>query len=263
MMMQHKKALQTYLNKYTMIAFLFTSLNILAGVMGIYLSLRGDVVVGFQLLILGTIFDFLDGFFAKKAPKTTVVGFYADSFGDVITFAILPAYLVLKAYEAMNYPIDWISPPTILIAALYTICGWIRLVRFAARPSGNKFEGLPSPAAALLVGSLSVLITFEKPGFLEMLVQNEWIFSLLVITTSILMVTTIKYPSPKRKATSDLILIGVAGVIVLFFVVFPHYITVSLVLFIALFYSFVGPYYYTETEKLLVDSSTLSYKKGK
>ncbi len=245
-----------------MSAFFFTFLNVLAGIVGIILSLNGEVVIGFQLLIMGAIFDFLDGYLAKRAPRTTVIGFYADSFGDVITFAILPAYLVIRAYSSMNYPIDWLLPPTATIAAFYTICGWIRLVRFAAKPSGNKFEGLPSPAAALLVGSLSVLVTLEKPSLLEVILTNGWIFSVLVIITSILMITTINYPSPKRKAKSDLILIGVAGLIVIFFVIVPHFLTSLLILLIAMFYTFVGPYYYVETEKILTSSSTSTYKKG-
>lgn len=229
---------------------------------GILLSLNGEVIVGFQLLILGAIFDFLDGYLAKRAPRTTVLGFYADSFGDVITFATLPAYLVLQAYVAMDYSIDWILPPTASVAALYAACGWFRLVRFAAKPSGNKFEGLPSPAAALLVGSLSVLVTLEKPSFLEVVISNAWVFSGIVVITAILMVTTINYPSPKRKARLDLILIGVAGIIVILFVLVPHYLTALLILSIALFYALVGPYYYVETEKILTSSSTSIHKKA-
>ncbi len=260
--MRSESSISIYLNKYIVLAFFFTFLNVISGVGGIIFSLNGNSVLGFQLLILGAIFDFLDGFLAKRAPKTTTMGFYADSFGDVITFALLPAYLVITAYQSMHYDITWFLPPTVVIAAFYAICGWFRLVRFAVKPSGNKFEGLPSPAAALLVGSSSILVILDKPKILSMIIDNGWLFSALIIITAILMVTTINYPSPKRKAKSDLILIGVAGLVVLSFVIFPNYLSVSLIMAISLLYTFVGPYYYKETEKLLHTRSTLSYKKG-
>ena len=200
-----------------------------------------------QLLIFGAIFDYLDGKVAKKASSTSTLGAYSDSVGDVITFAILPGIMVLNSPLIGNGILEIQEVIALIIAGFYSLCGWARLIRFATHPTEIHFEGLPSPAAALLVGSSAVLATI--PEMIWLFWSNGLPLTLIIVITGFLMILTIDFPTPKRGKTPDMIAIGIAGIIVLSFVFIPHYITLSAILFIALLYTTLGPLYLRKTRK--------------
>ncbi|MFX0173318.1 MAG: CDP-alcohol phosphatidyltransferase family protein [Candidatus Hodarchaeota archaeon] len=238
------------LNKYAFLAFLFTGLNALFGVIAILVSLyySSDLpYLPLQLLIFGAIFDFLDGKMAKRARLSSNIGAYSDSIGDVITFAILPGIMLLNAPLFANN-INGIKEIIALgIAGLYSLCGWARLIRFATQPTEIYFDGLPSPAAALLIGSSAVLATLPDAAWLFW--SNGFPLTFLAIVTGLLMVLTIKYPTPKRGKTPDMIAIGIAGIVVIIFVFIPNYLTLIAILFIALLYTVFGPLYLIRTSE--------------
>ena len=239
------------LNKYIVFAFIFTSLNVACGLIGIIISLYYSSEYFFlplQLLIFGAIFDFLDGKIAKMSPTESSIGIYSDSIGDTITFAILPGIMVLNAPVIGNEFPKIAALLSLGIVGFYSLCGWARLVRFTFRPTAVYYEGFPSPAAALFVGSSAMLAQF---------IELEWFFwpngvplTCITIIVGLLMVLTIKYPNPKRQMKSDLILIGVAGIVVLFYVFVPHIITLMGILIIAILYVIFGPYYLKKTEEI-------------
>lgn len=199
-----------------------------------------------QLLIFGAIFDYLDGRVAKKAPNPSVLGAYSDSVADVISFAILPGVMVLNSLGEYGI-FETQGVFALVIAGFYSLCGWARLIRFATHPTDIHFDGLPSPAAALFVGSSALLATQQ---------ETQWIFwtnglplTLITILISILMILTVNYPTPKRGKTPDMVAIGIAGVVVLTFVFFPFYGTLGAILFIAILYTTFGPLYLRKTRK--------------
>ena len=238
------------LNKFTLLAFLLTGLNALCGIVGIYVSLFFSIdfpYLPMQLLIFGAIFDYLDGKVAKRSPSSSTLGAYLDSVGDVITFAILPGIMVLNSPLIGHGILDIQEVTALVIAGFYSLCGWARLIRFASHPTEIHFNGLPSPAAALLVGSSAVLATLPDMNWLFW--SNGLPLSLITVITGFLMILTIDYPTPKRGKTPDMVAIGIAGVVVLFFVFIPNYISLSAILFIALLYTTLGPLYLRETRK--------------
>lgn len=241
------------LNKFTILAFFLTFLNAFCGIIGIISSLYFTTIhpyLPMQLLLFGAIFDYLDGKIAKKAPITSTLGAYSDSIGDVITFAILPGIMVLNSPLIGNGIPGIQGVFTFIIAGFYSICGWVRLNRFASHPTEIHFDGLPSPAAALLVGSSAVLAyTLVSPEMTWHFWSNGFPLTMITLVTGLLMILTIKYPTPKRGKTPDMVAIGIAGIIVLIFVFIPNYITLSSILLIALLYTTFGPFYLKETSK--------------
>jgi phosphatidylserine synthase len=188
------------------------------------------------------IFDFLDGRIAKMAPVSSALGAYSDSIGDVITFAILPGIMLLNS-PLLGNEIAGLSLYIALgIAGFYSLCGWGRLMRFATRPTDIYFEGLPSPAAALLIGSSAILAT--QPVMTWIFWSNGLPLTLLTLIIGVLMILTVDYPTPKRGKTPDMVAIGIAGLIGMIFVLFPNTQTLSAVLFIALVYTILGPTMY-------------------
>lgn len=235
-------------DSFAILAFLFTGLNALCGMIGALVLIYFPtefLYLPLQLLIFGAIFDFLDGFMAKRSRIKSSWGAYSDSVSDVLTFAILPGMMLLNAPLIGTEIADISSIFALLVAGFYSICGWARLVRFARQPTVIYFDGLPSPAAALLVGSCALLAILPEMNWLFW--SNGIPLSIVTVITGILMIVTIKYPTPKRGQTPDMVAIGIAGVVVLTFVFIPNHLTGSLILFIALLYTILGPLYLRRT----------------
>lgn len=233
---------------WLILANIFTGLNLLCGIVGILYSIEGNVFIAFQFLLLGAFFDLFDGKFAKMSSRKSVIGDYADSFSDLITFVLLPGFMVLALKSSLWLgDIELLTQITLgqLFAGVYAVGGWYRLIRFSSRPPGSKFEGLPSPAAAMLIGSLTVIVV----EFVSL--PLNVILTLTILSTGILMSSHLNYPSPKRMMQSDNILITVAGVVGFLYIIFPNVISAFLVLFISVLYTLAGPYYFLETQKQL------------
>ena len=233
---------------WLLLANFATLLNLLCGLAGIFYSLNKDISGAFQLLLLGAFFDLFDGKLAKKSNIKSSFGDYADSFADLMTFALLPGFMVLALDSALWLgDIELVSKITLgqLFAGVYAVGGWYRLIRFSSKPTGNKFEGLPSPAAAMLIGSLTIVVVDPNLFTLPLNV----ILTIAIVATGLLMGSNIDYPSPKRMMQSDNTLITVAGIIGFFYVIVPNVISAFLVVCISVFYTLAGPYYYFLTEK--------------
>jgi phosphatidylserine synthase len=231
------------------LAMLSTALNMLCGVGGILaLIFFKEPSTALQLLLLGAIFDFLDGRFARLSPAKSDLGTYADSLGDVVTFAILPGYMLVNAAWAGDLvPITFgMLPIGHVIGAIFAIAAWFRLVRYAIRPTGVTFDGLPAPAAAILVGS--AIVASRDPFF--PLFEGGWVLTALTLLSSFLMITTICFPSPKRMLTSDTALIALAGFVGTLNIFFPSTFAAVMMLLCAILYTFFGPLYQLSTESL-------------
>ena len=238
------------IDKYIFIAYIFTAINAISGLIGISIiifNVENLPFVPLQLIILGAIFDFLDGFMAKRSQFTSDFGVIADSISDILTFAILPGLMTLNTDLIGKDSSNLIAFAPFVIAGTYSISGWIRLVRFASNPTGKHFEGLPSPAAALLIGTCA---TISNQDMIPWLFGTDGIIlSIFTLFVAILMVVSVPYPSPKRGFGSDLILIGIAGLIVISFVIFPNFVTILGIFIICLLYTIFGPIYLLSTNK--------------
>ena len=102
-------------------------------------------------IMLGGVFDGLDGRVARSTKTTSKFGVEFDSLADLLTFGLAPAVLVYVWALRPYGKIGWIA------AFLFVICGALRLARFNVQATGKKsnyFTGLPSPAAAASIASL-------------------------------------------------------------------------------------------------------------
>ena len=249
-----KKTIQTKDYLFFVLANIFTLGNLLCGLYGIFLTFDGDINGAFRFLLLGAFFDLFDGKLAKMSSITSQFGEYADSVADLITFALLPGFIVLGLNKALWLgDIELITNLTLgqLFAGVYAVGGWYRLIRFSAKPTGAKFEGLPSAAAAMFIGAFAVIVLEFSDTPLNVLL------TLAIIVAGLLMSSTVVYPSPKRMFQSDNLLITVAGVIGLLYVVYPNWISALMVVIISVLYTAAGPFYFIKTQQLLRENDKL------
>ena len=151
-------------------------------------------------ILLACIFDLLDGRVARMGGVDSPFGREFDSLADLISFGAAPAFLVHRVVlaDVFSYhpQIGW------FIASIYLLCGAFRLARFnclaAMSGSGGSkdFLGFPIPSAAGLVASLTLLIIHlnEKEKSLG---NWKYLLAVVLIFLSVMMISTVRYPSFK------------------------------------------------------------------
>ncbi|MCP4022824.1 MAG: CDP-diacylglycerol--serine O-phosphatidyltransferase, partial [Desulfobacteraceae bacterium] len=153
-------------------------------------AIDGKFAAAAIAIIIGVVFDILDGKIARATNTTSQFGLEYDSLADLITFGLAPALLmVLWALQ----PIDRLGWPA---GFLFMACGALRLARFNTTTSSSldHFEGLPIPAAAAMNVSLVLLFTkfaIDPAPFRIFLL-------IMMYFTSFCMVSSFRYKSFKK-----------------------------------------------------------------
>ena len=173
-----------------------TLLSLSSGFTSIRFSLNGEWKIAIYLILLASIFDFFDGWFARKLKGGSNFGAELDSLSDVISFGIAPSILIFLWSTSSLGSLGWAS------ALFFVICSALRLARFTAdiyitnKPIDHNeyFVGVPSPAAAGLI-LLPLFIFFE---FEFSILKNQYLNFLNVLIIGFLMISKIPTISIKK-----------------------------------------------------------------
>ena len=199
-----------YLSKY--IPNFITILSLCCGLTSIRFSINENWKIAVYLIILAAIFDFFDGWFARKLKEGTNFGAELDSLSDFISFGVAPSLLIYYWSLSELKSLGW------SISLFFAICAALRLARFTAdiyltsKPIDPSmyFVGIPSPAAA----GLSLLPLFIFFEFDFSFIQNEYLNLCNLSIIGFLMVSKIPTMSLKNinfsKKTRPWILLLIA-----------------------------------------------------
>lgn len=176
---------------------LFTTGNLFCGVFSIISVFHSEYVTAAVAIVVGSVFDLLDGKLARLTKTTSRFGVEYDSLSDLVTFGVAPGLL---AYSWALQPygrLGWMG------LFLYIVCGALRLARFNVQVSSleNKdFIGLPTPAAA---GLVATMVMFDAAVF-EFGAQFRPVLTLSVTyLLAFLMVSNLRYRSLKGLNLRD------------------------------------------------------------
>lgn len=168
---------------------MFTSMNLFFGFYSIIASIDQKFVAASVAILIGVLFDMLDGKIARATRTTSKFGVEYDSLADLITFGAAPGIMMyLWALKSLGR-LGWLA------AFLFLACGALRLARFNSQTgnvSSDYFVGLPIPAAAGM-NAVTVLL-FHKLG----IGQYPVMILIMLYLLSFLMVSTVKYNSFKK-----------------------------------------------------------------
>jgi len=133
-------------------ADILSTLNFFCGVTSLFFTYNRHFAWAIVIIIVGQLFDLFDGRMAEKHGGTKY-GPYLDDIADFVSFGIAPAYVILKSGGSLA----WFFGAAFILGVAF------RLVRFVAvdkkrtdLPDGI-FNGLPSPAGALIVLGASLI----------------------------------------------------------------------------------------------------------
>lgn len=164
---------QNIISKY--VPNFITLLSLSCGFTSIRFSLNNELEIAIYLILIATIFDFFDGWFARKLKSGSSFGAELDSLSDFVSFGVAPSFLIYLWSTHTLGSLGWGA------TLFFVICSALRLARFTAdiyisnKPIDNKeyFVGMPSPAAAGLI-LLPLFVYFEfdlnfiKNGYLNL-----------------------------------------------------------------------------------------------
>lgn len=175
---------------------IITSMNLLCGVLGVIFACDGKFSAAFWLMLGAAVADFLDGMSARLLHAYSDKGRELDSLADVVSFGVLPAAMLVQMMRMSTFS-D--AAACYLPAGLAVFAG-LRLAEFNVDPDQHdSFAGLPTPASALLCGSLCFFIAHDADNFLAVWACGYVFFPALTAALCALMVSRIPMFSFKFK----------------------------------------------------------------
>jgi len=190
---------------------LFTLLNLIFGCIAIVLILQtGETIVvmddggatqvtlpekiwwGSLFIFAAAVVDFLDGFLAKMLKATSEMGKQLDSLSDIVSFGVAPGMILYQllriSYAQEENGLD-VSIIGLLPAFIFTCAVAWRLAKFNLSENQKfSFEGVPSPAAGLVIASFPLIILYQYFD-IQTLFINRWFLYAVILLLSYLMLS--------------------------------------------------------------------------
>ena len=176
-----------------------TICNLLCGVGSIVSSLvYNDLQLTFTFVLASAVCDFCDGFAARLLKQYSAVGVQLDSLADMVSFGVAPALAmsVLCGTMPSTFGLNecWseiLCYAPLVIAALSAL----RLAKFNVdETQKEEFEGLPTPASAILCVSIAALC--ER---YDLVIDMEWLV-LISVLVAMMLISPIRMFSFKFKS---------------------------------------------------------------
>ena len=175
-----------------------TLLNLFCGCAAIVAAAGKDFQSAFLLVCLGIFFDFFDGFFARMFNVAGPLGVQLDSLADMVTSGVTPGFvLYLMMGEQVNLPF----PGFPYLGFIVTLGSCMRLAKFNIDTrQTDSFIGLPTPANALFILSLPLVLEATDSLILLEALLNPYLLLLIAILSAWVMNAEIPLFSLKVKS---------------------------------------------------------------
>ena len=180
---------------------ILTCANMVCGSLALVMAMSPDpskLLWSCYLVGLAAVFDFLDGMVARLLKSYSEFGKHLDSLADMLSFGIVPGVIMyLLILSETNKGEEWLAYCGLAIP----IFSALRLAKFNISDNqSDSFIGLPTPANAILIASLPLVL---EVGPLPMLsiIENPHFMAALAIVLSLLLVSRIGMFSLKLRTT--------------------------------------------------------------
>jgi CDP-diacylglycerol---serine O-phosphatidyltransferase len=186
-----------YIKKH--IPNIITLLNLFCGCIALVFVSNFRFELAFYFVCLGIFLDFFDGFFARLFKVSSPLGLQLDSLADMITSGVVPGYVMFQLFQGLEYD------PQVL--SIYSLAGFIitlgacyRLANFNIDTrQSDSFIGLPTPANALFILSLPLVIAHNQNNQWFEILTNHWVLVAITLVSAFVMNAEIPLFSLKVK----------------------------------------------------------------
>lgn len=182
---------------------IITLLNLLAGIIATILAVEGNLVLAGVFVLIGIFFDFFDGFLARILNVQGELGKQLDSLADMVTSGVVPGIIM---YQLLKQSLGiWNETQVIEISEtmvwfgfkfhllpflglIISLAAAYRLANFNIdERQTSSFIGLPTPAFALFVLSLPMILKYSDVAFANDLIANKWFLIAVTLIGSYMM----------------------------------------------------------------------------
>lgn len=192
-----------------------TLCNLFFGSIAVIFAIHGNLPLAAGFVILGIFFDFFDGLAARAFKVESPVGKQLDSLADVVTSGLAPGIIMMQLIQYASLdsqPVSISSFPQLnisttaflpLLGLLITLASAYRLAKFNVdERQVSSFIGLPTPANALWILSLPLILLYQPSEIASHILSNTWVLVALTILSCFLLNANLKLFSLKFKTKS-------------------------------------------------------------
>lgn len=200
---------------------LFTAANLISGCFAIILAFAGRIDLAPFAIFAGAIFDFFDGFLARKLKVAGEMGKQLDSLADMVTFGLAPGMIMLMfligittenmSMHSLGSWVDNVAEGNVnnltpLVALFIPFFSLFRLAKFNIDTRQTEsFIGLPTPANTLFFMSYPLVACYSTDQIgqwegISMFMFHPVSICLAIIVMSLLLVSEIPLFSLKFKS---------------------------------------------------------------
>ena len=164
-----------------------TLLNLFSGCIALVYASEENFEIAFFFVCLGIFFDFFDGFFARLFNVSSPLGLQLDSLADMVTSGVVPGFVMFKM---LSNAVD--SDPSLTYLPYFgfiiTLGSCYRLANFNIDTrQTDSFIGLPTPANAIFILSLPLILKNSDSLVLLEMLTNQWILLLVSIISTVIL----------------------------------------------------------------------------
>ncbi len=178
---------------------LITLLNLLCGCIALMFAVNLNFDLAFLFVALGIFFDFFDGFFARLFKVAGPLGVQLDSLADMVTSGVVPGvvmFFLLKDATAEN--VNSFLP---YLGFVITLGSCMRLAKFNIDTrQTDSFIGLPTPANALFILSLPLVLQYSNSLFITELFISPVVLVIISLFSAFILNAEIPLFSLKIKS---------------------------------------------------------------
>ena len=181
---QMNRDMRQYLPNY------ITFLSLGFGLVSIVLSVQEYILLAGLFVLICSILDSLDGYYARKLDLESTFGFELDSLTDIVCFGVAPIVLISQHLHLQGKFTFWLLP----LFLIHIWSGAFRLARFNLQPpktsSNNGTMGLTISQGGMVL-ALMILSDIYHPGHS----YSVAMIVILVLLLDYLMVSKVSFPS--------------------------------------------------------------------
>ena len=178
---------------------IITLLNLLCGCIALVFAGEANFEMAFFFVCLGIFFDFFDGFFARLFNVSSPLGLQLDSLADMVTSGVVPGFVLFKMFSnSVN------SDPSLMylpyLGFIITLGSCYRLANFNIDTrQTDSFIGLPTPANALFILSLPLILKNSDSLLVLELLINPWVLLFISVLSAYILNAEIPLFAKKKK----------------------------------------------------------------
>jgi len=228
-----------------------TLCNLLFGSVAVIYAIQGNLPLAAGFIILGIFFDFFDGLAARAFKVESKVGKELDSLADVVTSGLAPGIfmaqlLYLSTLETIPENL-WVEQSFVLesnvifplIGLFIPLASAYRLAKFNVdERQTSSFIGLPTPANALWIISLPLILIYQPSELASQILLNPWVLVALTLLSCYLLnaelrLFSLKFKTRSFKANSEryvFLIMSVAMLVGFWFAAIPFIILLYLLI---------------------------------